>query len=68
MLSVKISPKYQIAIPKKIREEMALRPGDRVQVLRWQDRLELVPLRRPAELRGFLPGLDTTVEREEDRV
>lgn len=68
MLSIKISPKYQIAIPKKIREEMALRPGDRMQVLRWRDRLELVPIRRPSDLRGFLPGLDSTVEREEDRV
>ena len=68
MLAVKISPKYQIAIPKKIREEMSLRPGDRVQVLRWRDRLELVPIRRPRDLRGFLPGLDTTVEREGDRV
>lgn len=68
MLSVKISPKYQVAIPKKIREEMALRPGDRVQVLRWRDRLELVPIRRPSDLRGFLSGLDSTVEREEDRV
>jgi len=47
---------------------MALRPGDRVQVLRYQDRLELVPLRRPRDLRGFLPGLDTSVEREGDRV
>ncbi|MEW5911886.1 MAG: AbrB/MazE/SpoVT family DNA-binding domain-containing protein [Thermodesulfobacteriota bacterium] len=68
MAYVKISPKYQIVIPKQIREDMALRPGDRVQVLRYQDRLELVPLRRPSDLRGFLPGLDTTVEREGDRV
>lgn len=68
MLSVTISPKYQVVIPKKVREGLELKPGDKVQVLQYQDRLELVPLKKLSQMRGFLPGLDTTLEREGDRV
>ncbi len=68
MLSVTVSPKFQVVIPKKIREGMAIKPGDKVQVIQYRDRLELVPIKKPSEMRGFLPGLDTSLEREEDRV
>ncbi|MHB8764085.1 MAG: AbrB/MazE/SpoVT family DNA-binding domain-containing protein [Deferrisomatales bacterium] len=64
---VTISPKYQVVIPKIIREHLGLVPGQKVQALAYGDRIELIPVRPAAELRGFLRGIDTTVEREEDR-
>jgi AbrB family looped-hinge helix DNA binding protein len=65
--TVTISPKYQIVIPKLVRERLHLTPGQKVQAVVLGDRIELIPVRPARELRGFLAGIDTTVEREEDR-
>ena len=67
MTQAKISPKYQVVIPKAIREELELKPGQMVQVIAHRDRIEMVPVRSMREMRGFLSGIDTTVERESDR-
>jgi AbrB family looped-hinge helix DNA binding protein len=68
METVKVSPKFQVVIPRKIRESLRIRPGQRIQVLVYEGRVEFIPLRRMKELRGFLRGIDTTVERDRDRV
>jgi AbrB family looped-hinge helix DNA binding protein len=68
MATVTISPKFQVVIPKAIRERLKLAPGQRVHAVEYENRIELIPLRPVAELRGFLRGLDTTVERDEDRL
>ncbi len=68
MSTVTVSPKFQVVIPREVREEMKLKAGDKVQVFRFRNRLELVPVRGIASMRGFLKGIDTTVEREPDRV
>ena len=68
MHTVTISPKFQVVIPREVRESMGLRPGEKVQVLRFGDRIELVPVRKMSKMRGFLRGIDTSVPREEDRV
>jgi len=65
--TVKVSPKFQVVIPRKIRESLHIRPGQRIQVLLYEGRVEFIPLRRMKEMRGFLRGIDTTVEREQDR-
>ena len=67
MVTITISPKFQIVIPKAIRELLRLKPGQKVQALVHEDRIELIPLRRAKELRGFLSGIDTTVDREPGR-
>ncbi len=67
MEQVTISPKYQVVIPRAIREALELKPGQKVQVIRYGSRIELVPIRPIQELRGCAPGIDTTVEREQDR-
>lgn len=67
MMTVTISPKYQIVIPKPLRELLGLKPGQKVQAIAYEDRIELIPVRRMKDLRGFLPGLDTRVERRPDR-
>ena len=68
METVLVSPKFQIVIPRAIRNALSIRPGQKVQVIPYEDRIELIPLRPVREMRGFLKGIDTTVERELDRV
>jgi AbrB family looped-hinge helix DNA binding protein len=68
MTTVTISPKFQVVIPSEIRKRLKLEPGQRVQAVAYENRIELIPLRPMTELRGFLRGIDTTVEREKDRV
>ncbi|MBK7218113.1 MAG: AbrB/MazE/SpoVT family DNA-binding domain-containing protein [Candidatus Promineofilum sp.] len=68
MSVVLVSPKYQVVIPKVVREALNLQPGQRIQVIQYQNRIELVPLRPIKSARGFLRGIDTTIEREDDRL
>jgi AbrB family looped-hinge helix DNA binding protein len=68
MTTLTISPKYQVVIPKQIREKLDLRPGQRVQAIGYDGRVELVPVRPMESMRGFLPGIDTSVDRDEDRL
>ena len=69
MTTVTISPKFQIVIPKEVREVMKLRPGQKMRVLVYDGRIELIPVLSFEEAYGFLEGMDTEVEREEvDRV
>ena len=68
MTAVTVSPKYQIVIPKEIRESMGIVSGQKVQIMSYQGRIEVIPLKPMTEMRGFLEGIDTTVTREEDRV
>jgi len=67
MPAVTVSPKYQVVIPKEIREEMDIKPGQKVQMMIYKSNIVLVPLRPIEELRGFLKGIDTTIERDPDR-
>ena len=68
MDTVTVSPKFQVVIPLTVRRALGIRPGQKVQVIRYGDRIELIPVRPIRETRGFLRGIDTTVEREQDRV
>lgn len=68
MTTVTISPKYQVVIPKSIRDSLGLKPGQKVQAIEYNGRVELIPVRPISEMRGFLSGIDTTVPREGDRV
>jgi AbrB family looped-hinge helix DNA binding protein len=68
MLKVTISPKYQVVIPREIREALQLQPGESLQVFQHEDRIEMIPVRPLKAMRGFLRGIDTTVERGPDRL
>lgn len=63
-----VSSKFQIVIPRTVREPMGIQAGQKLQILRYGNRIELIPFKTAKELRGFLKGIDTTVEREDDRV
>jgi AbrB family looped-hinge helix DNA binding protein len=68
MPRVTVSPKFQVVIPREVRDSLGLQPGEQLQVFRYGDRIELVPVRPIREMRGFLKGIDTKVERDPDRL
>ena len=68
MQTVTVSPKFQVVIPKSVRETLHLRPGQKMQVLEYEGRIEFIPERDIKELRGFLKGINTKFNREEDRI
>jgi len=65
---VTVSPKYQVVIPKSVRETLRLKPGQKMQVIEYEGRIELIPDRDIKELRGFLKGINTDFQRGDDRV
>ena len=67
MSTVTISSKYQVVIPKAVRERLRIRPGQKVEAFAIGGRIELVPVRPVAEMKGFLKGLDPGFERDPDR-
>lgn len=68
MATVTVSTKYQVVLPRKIRESLGIRPGQRIRILEYEDRLEFIPLKPMKTMRGSLKGMDTTIERDRDRV
>jgi len=67
MDTVTVSPKFQVVIPSAIRKSISLRPGQKVQVILYQDTIQLIPVKPVKKMRGFIKGVDTTIERETDR-
>jgi len=68
MSTVKVSPKYQVVIPQKIRNALQLKAGQRIQMILYGNRIELIPERKISEMRGFLKGIDKKIDRNEDRL
>ncbi len=68
MTVVTISPKFQIVIPSMIRELLHLRPGQRVCVFGYDNRIEYIPVQPMKKMRGFLKGMRTDVPRDADRL
>lgn len=68
MEAVKVSPKYQVVIPKKVREELSITPGQQVQMVAFENRIEMIPVKKISEMKGFLKGINTTIKREPDRI
>ena len=68
MNTVTLSPKFQVVIPKAIREMLRLKPGQKIQAIVYQNMIQLVPVKSAKDMRGFIKGIDTEIEREGDRV
>jgi len=68
METVTLSTKYQVVIPQAIREALNLTAGEKFRVLCDGDRVEFIRVRPIKQMRGFLRGMDTTIEREDDRL
>jgi len=67
MATVTVSPKFQIVIPKDVRDRLVMAPGDKIEVIQLEGRIELIPVRSASSLRGFLKGRKNTFRREDDR-
>ena len=67
MTTVTVSPKYQVVIPKEVREALGIKVGERLDAIPYRGHLALVPVRSLKSARGFLKGIDTDVPRDTDR-
>ena len=68
METVTVSPKYQVVIPRQLRKVLGVEPGHKIQVLLYDNRIEMIPIKPAKEARGFLKGIDTSIDREVDRI
>lgn len=68
MTSVTVSPKFQVVIPKAVREAMGIFSGQKIHILTYQNRIELIPVQPMQKMKGFLKGINTDVERDQDRL
>lgn len=68
MTTITVSPKFQIVIPQAIREQLHIEAGQKLQVIAYDKRIELLPVEDARALRGFMQGIETSVNREDDRV
>ena len=66
MTTVTVSPKYQVVIPSELRKALDIRPGQKIEVLAYEGRLEFIPVQPAKALRGMLRGIDTDVPRQRD--
>ncbi|MGH8456820.1 MAG: AbrB/MazE/SpoVT family DNA-binding domain-containing protein [Stenotrophobium sp.] len=67
MDAVTVSPKFQVVIPQQVRQALQLAPGEKLQVVHYENRIEFIPVRPAKKLRGSLRGIDTGVPRDADR-
>lgn len=69
MDTVTVSPKFQVVIPKLIREKMHIHPGEKLELISFDGRIELIRIKPMREMKGFLKGLNPSFQREkEDRI
>ena len=67
MMTVTVSPKFQVVIPKAVRQRLGIRPGQKLQILQFSDRIEFILLKNVRDMRGFLKGIKTDARRDKDR-
>jgi len=66
MKPITVSPKYQVVIPRTIREQINIKPGQKMHVIAYNNKIVLIPVRHIQEARGLLKGMDADVQREEE--
>ncbi len=68
MDTVTLSSKYQIVIPKRVRDRLKVKKGQKFHIFYFEGRIELVPTQNIKEMKGFLEGIDTNIDRDKDRI
>ncbi|PCH59909.1 MAG: AbrB family transcriptional regulator [Gammaproteobacteria bacterium] len=68
MRSVTVSPKFQVVIPKEVRDAMGIVSGQKMQMLTYRNRIELIPIKPMKKMKGLLKGINTEVMRDDDRI
>ena len=66
MSTVTISSKYQVVIPRPIREQFNLKPGQKIMFIPFNNTLRVVIVPSVDDARGMLKGIDTDVQREKE--
>jgi AbrB family looped-hinge helix DNA binding protein len=64
METITVSPKFQIVIPKEIRQKLKIKPGQKLQVFQSGNRIEYIIVGDIKDYKGFLKGIDTNIDRE----
>jgi AbrB family looped-hinge helix DNA binding protein len=64
MTTVKVSQRFTLEIPRQVRKSLNLKPGQKVQVLEYDNRIEYIPVKELKTMRGFLKGIDTAIHRD----
>jgi len=67
-MTVTVSPKFQVVIPSEVRDSLGILPGMKVQVFQYENRIEFIPEKPMRSMRGFLKGISSEVEPEEERL
>ena len=67
MTTATVSPKFQVVIPLEAREALGIQPGQKIEVIAYDGRPEFILVAKPKKMRGFLKGIDTSVQRDADR-
>ncbi|MCK9634833.1 MAG: AbrB/MazE/SpoVT family DNA-binding domain-containing protein [Methylobacter tundripaludum] len=69
MISAKLSSKFQLAIPKAIRDQLDLKAGQQFTLIAKGDIIELVPVRSLTAARGSFKGCNPNGYRDhQDRI
>jgi AbrB family looped-hinge helix DNA binding protein len=68
MKAVTVSPKFQVVIPKVVRDSVGIVSGQKIQMLTYHNRIELIPIKPMNKMKGFVQGIDTEVKRDKDRI
>jgi AbrB family looped-hinge helix DNA binding protein len=68
MNTVTLSSKYQVVIPKEVRETIGLKAGTSFEVITYSNRIELIPIQPMKNLKGIFKGIDTNILRDDDRI
>lgn len=65
METVKVSRKYQVVIPERLRREAGIRPGDKMVAISKRGIIQYIPVHTLRESKGMIPGLDVQGLRDE---
>jgi len=65
---ITLSNEYQLIIPKEISKSIGLEAGTSFEVLSYNNRIELIPIKPMKKLKGMFKGIDTNIIRDDDRV
>lgn len=63
METVTLSPQFQVVIPQSICEALRVSVGEKLRVMHYAGKIVLIPVRPIQQMRGFLRGMDSTIER-----
>lgn len=68
MTTITLNSDNKISLPKYIRQKLNIRKGQKFLLIPYDGRLELIMEKDIKQFRGFLSGIDTSVNRENDRL